>query len=104
MTRELRAAASVIPWTDRQERTVAVEETQRTGASGVAGDVLPDVELLRSQVREKYRQVAVQPAERDVMDEIHRALRPGGVLQFADIANGRPVPSEALRDVDLWTG
>ena len=36
--------------------------------------------------------------------EIHRVLRPGGVLQFADIANGRPVPLEALRDIDLWTG
>ena len=29
---------------------------------------------------------------------------PGGWLQFADIANGRPVPPEALRDIDLWTG
>ena len=36
--------------------------------------------------------------------EIHRVLRTGGVLQFADIANGRPVPLEALRDIDLWTG
>jgi arsenite methyltransferase len=36
--------------------------------------------------------------------EIRRVLRPGGWLQFADIANGRPVPTEALRDVDLWTG
>ena len=37
-------------------------------------------------------------------DEIRRVLRPGGWLQFADIANGRPVPPEALRDIDLWTG
>jgi SAM-dependent methyltransferase len=36
--------------------------------------------------------------------EIRRVLRPGGTLQFADIANGRPVPPEALRDIDLWTG
>jgi cyclopropane fatty-acyl-phospholipid synthase-like methyltransferase len=28
--------------------------------------------------------------------------RPGGVLQFADIATGRPVPEEALNDIDLW--
>lgn len=42
--------------------------------------------------------------KRAVLDEIHRVLRPGGVLQFADIANGRPVPVEAMRDVDLWTG
>ena len=39
-----------------------------------------------------------------VFAEIHRVLRSGGVLQFADIANGRPVPIEAMRDVDLWTG
>ena len=39
-----------------------------------------------------------------VFAEIFRVLRPGGVLQFADIANGRPVPIEAMRDVDLWTG
>ena len=42
--------------------------------------------------------------KRAVFAEIHRVLRPGGVLQFADIANGRPVPIEAMRDVDLWTG
>jgi len=42
--------------------------------------------------------------KRAVFDEIRRVLRPGGWLQFADIANGRPVPPEALRDIDLWTG
>ena len=42
--------------------------------------------------------------KRAVFAEIHRVLRPGGWLQFADIANGRPVPIEAMRDVDLWTG
>ena len=39
-----------------------------------------------------------------VFADIHRVVRPGGWLQFADIANGRPVPPEALRDIDLWTG
>ena len=42
--------------------------------------------------------------KRAVFAEIRRVLRPGGHLQFADIANGRPVPPEALRDIDLWTG
>jgi arsenite methyltransferase len=42
--------------------------------------------------------------KRAVFAEILRVLRPGGWLQFADIANGRPVPPEALRDIDLWTG
>ena len=42
--------------------------------------------------------------KRAVFEEIRRVLQPGGWLQFADIANGRPVPPEALRDIDLWTG
>jgi len=42
--------------------------------------------------------------KRATFDDILRVLRPGGHLQFADIANGRPVPPEALRDIDLWTG
>ena len=42
--------------------------------------------------------------KRAVFSEIRRVLRPGGTLQFADIANGRPVPPEAMRDIDLWTG
>jgi arsenite methyltransferase len=41
--------------------------------------------------------------KRTVFAEIHRVLRPGGALQFADIAKERPVPPEALRDIDLWT-
>jgi len=39
-----------------------------------------------------------------VFAEIRRVLRPGGTLQFADIANGNPVPAAAMRDIDLWTG
>ncbi len=44
------------------------------------------------------------PDKRAVFSELRRVLRPGGYLQFADIANGKPVPPEALRDIDLWTG
>ena len=44
------------------------------------------------------------PDKQVVIGEIFRALRPGGTLQFADIANGRPVPEEAMRQIDLWTG
>lgn len=36
-------------------------------------------------------------------EEIWRVLRPGGHLQFADIANGKPVPGSAVRNIDLWT-
>jgi len=35
--------------------------------------------------------------------ETYRVLRPGGRLQFADIANGKEVPEGALNNIDLWT-
>jgi len=41
--------------------------------------------------------------KRGAFQEIWRVLRPGGWLQFADIANGKPVPESALRNIDLWT-
>jgi arsenite methyltransferase len=44
------------------------------------------------------------PDKKSVLGEIWRVLRPGGFLQFGDIANGQPVPVEAMRDIDLWTG
>lgn len=41
--------------------------------------------------------------KRRAFGEIWRVLRPGGRLQFADIANGKPVPESALSNIDLWT-
>jgi arsenite methyltransferase len=41
--------------------------------------------------------------KRRVFAEVMRVLRPGGRLQFADIANGKPVPEAAIRNIDLWT-
>jgi arsenite methyltransferase len=41
--------------------------------------------------------------KKHVFQEIWRVLRPGGHLQFADIANGKPVPESAIRNIDLWT-
>src|SRR5438132_13930433 len=36
--------------------------------------------------------------------QIYRVLRPGGRMTVADICLQRPVPEEALLDIDLWTG
>ena len=41
--------------------------------------------------------------KRRVFNEILRVLRPGGRLQFADIATGKAVPESAIRNIDLWT-
>jgi len=41
--------------------------------------------------------------KKGVFGEVMRVLRPGGHLQFADIANGKPVPEAAIRNIDLWT-
>jgi arsenite methyltransferase len=38
-----------------------------------------------------------------VFTEIMRVLKPGGRLQFADIATGKQVPDAAIRNIDLWT-
>ena len=38
-----------------------------------------------------------------VFQEAWRVLRPGGRLQFGDIANGKPVPEAAIANIDLWT-
>ena len=38
-----------------------------------------------------------------VFSELWRVLRPSGRLQFGDIANGKPVPESAIRNIDLWT-
>jgi ubiquinone/menaquinone biosynthesis C-methylase UbiE len=43
------------------------------------------------------------PDKRAVFSEIHRVLRRGGWLEFADIANGNPVPEAAVKNIDLWT-
>jgi arsenite methyltransferase len=37
------------------------------------------------------------------LHEARRVLRPGGILQFADIAVGRDVPHAARCDIELWT-
>ncbi len=44
------------------------------------------------------------PDKWSMFEEVHRVLRPGGHLQFGDIANGTEVPEEAIRQIDLWTG
>ena len=41
--------------------------------------------------------------KRHVFNEVMRVLRPGGRLQFADIATGKAVPEAAVRNIDLWT-
>jgi SAM-dependent methyltransferase len=43
------------------------------------------------------------PDKRRVFVEVMRVLKPGGHLQFADIATGKEIPAGALRNIDLWT-
>ena len=41
--------------------------------------------------------------KRRIFSEIQRVIRPGGRLQFADIASAKPIPEEVVRNIDLWT-
>ncbi len=42
------------------------------------------------------------PDKRQAIGEIHRVLRPGGRVQIADIALGRPLGAECRADPQLW--
>jgi arsenite methyltransferase len=44
------------------------------------------------------------PDKIGVYRQIFRVLKPGGRMTVADICLERPVPEEALHDIDLWTG
>ncbi len=44
------------------------------------------------------------PDKLAVMQEIYRALRPGGRIQLADIVVHIEVPQNAKDDIDLWSG
>ena len=44
------------------------------------------------------------PDKVGVSREVARILKPGGRMMVADICIEKPVPQEALRDIDLWTG
>ncbi len=43
------------------------------------------------------------PDKQQALSEIWRVLRPGGWLQFADIASGEDIPTSAVCNIDLWT-
>ena len=44
------------------------------------------------------------PDKMAVMQEIHRALKPGGRVQIGDIVVHKEVPQDAKDDIDLWSG
>ena len=44
------------------------------------------------------------PDKVGVCREVARVLRPGGRMTIADICVEKPVPQEALHDIELWTG
>ena len=44
------------------------------------------------------------PDKLAVYKEIERALRTGGRLQIADVVVQKPLPDDAVADIDLWTG
>jgi arsenite methyltransferase len=48
--------------------------------------------------------INLAPDKPAVFAEIHRVLRPGGQLQFADIIIGTELSEDARNNIDLWAG
>ena len=44
------------------------------------------------------------PDKLAVYREIGRVLKPGGRIQIADVVVQKPLPDDAVADIDLWTG
>jgi arsenite methyltransferase len=102
----------------REGRVIGVDMTQEMIERSRA--VAEELDLDQVEIREGYLEelpveggwadtvisngvINLCPDKKAAFAEIRRVLRPGGWLQFADIANGHRVPAEAMRDIDLWT-
>jgi SAM-dependent methyltransferase len=48
--------------------------------------------------------VNLVPDKGQAYREVYRVLRPGGLLQIADVVVRKRVPPDAVEDIDLWTG
>ncbi len=48
--------------------------------------------------------VNLYPDKASVFKEMYRVLEPGGKIQMTDILVNSPVPEDAKRDIQLWTG
>lgn len=46
----------------------------------------------------------LSPDKATLFEELHRVVKPGGRLQFADISVGVELSEGARSDIDLWTG
>jgi SAM-dependent methyltransferase len=88
-----------------------LEKARRTAAAmGLANVEFREGLLERMPVDDGWADVVISNGvinlcadKQRVFAEIWRVLRPGGWLQFADIANGRPLPPSATGNIDLWT-
>jgi arsenite methyltransferase len=94
-------------------RVVGVDMTEemlarsRAAASAMG---LSNIEFRQGLIEDDWADVVISNGvinlcadKRRVFAEVMRVLKPGGRLQFADIANGKPVPEAAIRNIDLWT-
>ncbi len=48
--------------------------------------------------------INLAPDKSVIFAELHRILKPGGRLQFADIVIGKELSEDARNNIDLWTG
>ena len=94
---------------DMTEEMLA-KSRKTAGAMGVSNVAFREGILEQLPVADGWADVVISNGvlnlcadKQQVFSEIRRVLRSGGHLQFADIANGKPVPESAVANIDLWT-
>jgi arsenite methyltransferase len=106
-------------WTGAQGRAIGVDMTpamlERAAASAAAME-LANVELHESLIESlpladasvdlvvSNGVIDLVPDKDTVFAEIDRVLRPGGILQIADVIVHTEVSEDARERIDLWTG
>jgi arsenite methyltransferase len=95
------------------DMTDAMLETARRGAraAGMAQVRFEKADISALPLEDQSVDVVISngvinlsPDKPAVFAEIHRVLRPGGRIQFADIVIETELSPEALNDIDLWVG
>lgn len=93
------------------DMTPAMLDKARAGAAGMTNVEFREALAEALPVPDAWADVVISngvlnlmPDKLNALSEMARVLKRGGRLPLGDILVDRPVPEDAKRDIDLWTG